>query len=337
MQSSEKILFVGNIFHESGPSIVNKNLYDNLKNKVVFIDANKKLDKLLIFFKNFFYSNTIVISGLGNLNLLSSLLGFLFRKNLIYLMHGSVELEAKYRNYSLYIRLAEKIIMNCSNKIICVSDSYKKNILSKSYYHKFDSKLIVIANGYDHLSRHPEKKSRSKNVDFDVNKPGNLFPKARKVISVGGGRKEKNIKSICSAINMLPNNLIELTVVGPDGPDTDEIKSYPFVTYLGQVPQTQLYSLYRDNDLYIQFSLLESFGLAPVEAVINGCDLILSSEVGISEYISNEFVVDVSDINRLKELLFINNNEKVKEQLLSNIKTWRDCAENHYLEWCEVC
>lgn len=319
----KKVLFLGNVINDTGPSVVNKNLKQNLEHEVIFLDSKSKFIKLKIFILNVFTSDVIVCSGIGFINILGAIVGFFSGARVVYLMHGAIKLEIKYRDYSKIQKFYEYILISISNTVITVSEHYRNKLLSHVLYNKFCKKIVVVQNGFDATS--------------SCSKRPNERGKIRKIISVGGGRKEKNIISICKGIALMPEGTITLTVVGPDGTDTDEIKSFPFVDYKGIVKQKDLFDLYMSHDLYIQFSYLESFGLAPIEAVQFGCDLLLSSEVGIAEFIPSRYVISPNDIDSLSTLIFCSNNHEIVNTLRSSIISWQTSSQLHIKEWCRNC
>ncbi|MBM7037697.1 glycosyltransferase family 4 protein [Vibrio ulleungensis] len=337
MKSSTNILFVGDLKNNRGPAVVNKYLYEVLGSDVFFLNERTKFRNYIAFLGKFYKCEVIVCSGISLLGLLSSIFSLLVNKKIVYLMHGAIELEKEYKNYDRLSIIIEKILLKKARKIICVSHMYKERLSKNYYYQKYTSKVVVIPNGFSFKSAPIENVNNINSPELDRISECLTKIKKRKILSVGGGRKEKNIINICRAIALSKENTYELIVVGADGPDTEEIKSYSFVNYIGEVTQQQLFKIYSFVDLYVQFSKLESFGMAPVEAVLHDCDLLLSNDVGISEYVSSEYVFDADDIVGLSMALNTKNNDLVKQQLLSNLKSWEDCASEQYIEWRKVC
>ena len=151
------------------------------------------------------------------------------------------------------------------------------------------------------------------------------FNKKTSIFSIGGGMPRKMIRYICKAVKILRDEGIDatLTVVGAEGADTDEINSYDFVRNLGLVDSNVVRELFKESDLFIQNSCFETFGLAPVEALSNGCSVLLSKEVGALDLI--EKAADGDIINNYNDPVEIA--EKIKnilenpnaERLLSGI------------------
>ncbi len=321
-----KILFLGNIHNNSGPSIVNRNLYENLNGQVQFIESKQKLKKLITFFRCIFVSKVVVCSGIGILNVLGAIISRILGGQVVYIMHGAIKLEMEYKSYSYSMRCMEKLLLKASCRIVCVSDFYLDKLSKMEPYLNYTNKMLCILNGYDcsELSKYNDVQ---KKVSCSL----------RKVITVGGGRSEKNIIGLCRAIELLNDSSnVKLTVVGPDGPDTNLIRSYPFVRYVGSIPQKELFNLYQQHDVFVQFSYLESFGLAPIEAVQYGCSLVVSDQVGISKYLPASCIVPLDDMTKLGDAIFRDNNLEVTKELSKNLITWEESSLQHYNLWCSV-
>lgn len=97
------------------------------------------------------------------------------------------------------------------------------------------------------------------------------------------------------------------------------ILSFPFVKYFSKVPHSEMPLYYQRAKLFVQNSSFETFGLAPIEALVNGCDLLLSKETGAKSIIptleSNDIIYDNQDVNeiasKIKRLLIDTNNQRL--------------------------
>ena len=107
------------------------------------------------------------------------------------------------------------------------------------------------------------------------------------VLTIGGGMPRKKIRHICGAIDILNTKAGEmkykLVVIGDRGKDDAVIDSYPFVENMGLVSGNVTMGLYREAGLFVQNSCFETFGLAPMEALMNGCSILVSQEIGALE------------------------------------------------------
>ena len=112
-------------------------------------------------------------------------------------------------------------------------------------------------------------------------------------------------------------------VAGAEGKDINTIKSYPFVDYIGMIPHEQILTYMQQSALYIQNSVFETFGIAPLEALLCGCNLLLSCHTGalsiIPGALETDIIYDPYDIDEIANkilTLLHNNNQK---RLISSI------------------
>ena len=153
----------------------------------------------------------------------------------------------------------------------------------------------------------------------------------------------KRIARICEAVKLLKENEgfdIILNVAGAPGADSDEIASYDFVRDHGILDRTEMRELYEKCDIFIQNSVFETFGLAPVEALLEGCDIILSASCGVREVLSglndDDIISDPDSpeeiADKIKKILKKGNNER----LLSALDTEKTCWERRAKELCQI-
>lgn len=321
---NKRIIYFGNIFNNNGPSIVNKNLYAELSNSVSFFEDKSRWGKIRTLYK-VFYSDVVVLSGLGVLNFLGLILGFLSRKKIVYLMHGAIKIEEEFRYYSMASKMFEYFSLKVASKIYCVSESYKLLVINKICYRKYANKIVIIPLGL-----------QSELVPNEISNCKGETDKEKLVIAtVGGGRREKNILSLCRVLSSLDLN-IELRVIGPNGLDTNEIKKFDFVNYLGKVPHEELMGLFSTSNLYIQYSLVDSFGLAPLEAVQQGCNLLVTKEVGLSDFLPSSAIVDEGDRVDLQKKLYITNSREVLLHINNVLDNWSEVANKYYRSWVSL-
>jgi glycosyltransferase involved in cell wall biosynthesis len=119
------------------------------------------------------------------------------------------------------------------------------------------------------------------------------------IFTIGGGMPRKKIRHICGAVDILNKNAgymkYRLIVAGDSGKDDKIINSYPFVENMGIIGKKAVRKLYREASLFVQNSCFETFGLAPMEALMNGCSILVSREVGALELfrdISRDDIID---------------------------------------------
>ena len=120
-------------------------------------------------------------------------------------------------------------------------------------------------------------------------------------IFVGRLSPEKNLKFLIQIFSHFPG--LTLNIVGY-GPQEALLKSIAGsnVVFHGAVPNSELYMLYRQNDVFILPSLSEPWGLVVEEALNNGLPVIVSDKVGcVGEIVNdtNGIVFNLSESNSL--------------------------------------
>lgn len=302
------ILFIGDYKANTGPSNVNKNLKKYLSNEVLYLNSKNIIMKSIELIVKTFYSKVIIISGVSRINLIAIKLAKLLDKKMIYILHGCIEYENKINNLNNSGgETIEKECFESAHCILAVSENYMRWF--KEYYPKYKYKTSYLNNGIEW-----EVLDKVRNITSIEREPNTI-------ITMGGGRPQKNNVKICEAIKLLNNksgNKLKLIVLGRDYEDTEKIKSYDFVDYVGQVNHDEIYIYLKKAGILIQNSTVESFGLAPIEALLSGCDILVSKNVGASCIMQSieetDIINDCNDINEIAEKIeyLLNNTNNVR-------------------------
>ncbi|MGL5480057.1 MAG: glycosyltransferase family 4 protein [Clostridium sp.] len=311
-----KVMYIGNFIGNSGPVIVNKQIRKNLKGEAIIIDniegTKQNIIKVINNMKNV---KCVHLSGInGYVSILAIILSKFYRKDLYYTCHGSVKLEDKKNNrFSFKERLIEKIYLSSSKKIVLISNTYKK--IFQENYKKFNEKIVIINNGYDY----------NEELYIDSQK----IHKKNMIISLGGGRSEKGNFEVCKKLDKINDKTFKYVIIGEEGPDTDKIKSYDFVEYLGTMPNEMVIDYLKEAKLYIQNSEFETFGIAPLEAINAGCDILISENMGVIDLLQ-----DIKEDIAIKNLAeqTVSKLKKPKEYKL-NVKGWGDILKEYKEVW----
>jgi glycosyltransferase involved in cell wall biosynthesis len=303
-----KLLFVGDLIGNTGPANVNKAIKKYLPENTLYLENKNNIGRVLELIVKIQKVDVVLFSGMSKINIIGFRLARFFSRKSAYLMHGSRDIESRLnQNYNLkYVNIENKVL-ELAPRIICVSEHFMR--LIKEKYPQYKDKITYVNNG---IQWEDYKSSRTRTVNRDENT----------LMAVGGGTPLKNIKSVCKAINLLNKahgmNLI-LIVVGSKGKDINEILSYPFVEYHQQVSHDRMNEYFQRAQLFVQNSYFETFGLAPIEALLNGCDLLMSKETGsgaiIKELEKDDIIYNPFDIteisSKIKFILSNSNNEKL--------------------------
>ena len=133
---------------------------------------------------------------------------------------------------------------------------------------------------------------------------------------------------------------LTLYIAGAKGTDSADIDSFDFVRDKGLINENDMKSLYRSSRIFIQNSIFETFGLAPVEALLSGCDIIVSSHCGVLEVLKDieegDVINDPDDPGEIAEkirlLLKEGNNKRLVSALDKRSTSW----EKRAFELCQI-
>ncbi|MCR5001390.1 MAG: glycosyltransferase family 4 protein [Lachnospiraceae bacterium] len=269
-----RVFVVGDYRTGTGPANVTKEyLLRFPENTARLIFKSKPLRALEIILKMPFCS-VVLISGYSRQNLLTLKWARALGKPCAYLMHGCVEHENAINEcVDETMNLVERKTMELSDAIYAVSNHFAGWL--KTNYPEYSDRISAAVNGVD--TRLLDNMDGFTGFGRDKNM----------VFTIGGGMPRKKIKHICAAIDLINRKTgepqLKLVVIGDKGRDDDIINSYPFVENMGLVGSNITKGLYREASLFVQNSCFETFGLAPMEALVNGCSVLMSRETGAIE------------------------------------------------------
>ncbi len=290
----KRIFFAGNYWINTGPSIVNCNLVNNLPKTVRYLKSRNIFCLIIENIWKMATSRVTIFSSMSNFDNFRILLAKLFHNKILYIMHGSLELEFKANNASNRIGLAnERLMLKNADKILCVSKQYR-SIMSEQYP-SYAYKMDVLMNGIDWKGYSTVKRDKNK---------------VRQVVLIGGGRVTKRNLQVCKAIekiNQDASEIIKVIVYGSymDNDDSKAISIFPFVEFNNILPHREFLEKLEETQLFIQNSDLESFSIGLIEAIICGCDVLFSRNVGAREVLGTihpeDQIDNPLDINEIEK------------------------------------
>lgn len=277
------ILFIGDLISNTGPANVNKDYMHYLSGKVKFIVEKNKFIRLIKSLFYIFFAKTVIISGISQVNSYACIFSHLLKKKVIYLMHGCLIYEEKQNRFKSnpHRENMEKKMLFYADKIITVSEQFACFV--QDFYPVVKGKVTYVNNGIE-WSRYSNSNVHNRDMFM--------------ILSMGGGRPQKNNLVICKAVKILNekyNLPFKFIVLGRDYADTEKIKKSPYTTYVGQIPYEDTLIWLRRAYIYVQNSSFEPFGLAAIEALCSGCNLLLSKNSGaisIFNSISESDIID---------------------------------------------
>lgn len=319
-----KVLFTGDFSSDNGPGMANKMLRAGLKSNkdAIFLKCSNQYTRLLEIFVKLFFVKSVCLCSATFENKFVIFFAKVMHKKIFYIMHGFFEKEfelndvsnqdpnkEKYLNYEDYI--FRKV-----DKIFCVSKSFMNYM--KQEKPLFSDKFDYSFNGID-ISYFNSMLSKINTGKRNKNQ----------ILSIGGGMPQKNNLAVCEAISFLNTHKgfnLKYVIIGKPYSDKDFIIKYDFVEYYDYLPHDEVIRCMQESNLYVQNSTFETFGIAPVEAVLSGCQVLLSSKIGALDIFNNveesQVIFDTNDyleISEKIERLIIDKNKRVIESNIDKI------------------
>ncbi|WCT14918.1 glycosyltransferase family 4 protein [Mucilaginibacter jinjuensis] len=185
----------------------------------------------------------------------------------------------------LYARMVMNVAVKLSSRIITVSEFSKKELLK--YTKSEDNKITVIYNGVDHhvkINSFEDLKEKYKIPD-------------KYILYVGNVKPHKNLRKLLEAYLLLDPSLYQkykVVIVGQKhGFITGDLALIKWidntprladnVIFTGFADHEDMDTLYYYASVFVFPSIYEGFGLPPLEAMANGCPVIVSNESCLPE------------------------------------------------------
>lgn len=290
---SKKFFLLGDWRKNAGPTNVNKSLINNSDKNMGYIKSSNLFIKKIERYKWLFYPIVIISGGATKLEIK---LFKLFRKKIIYIMHGCLRYECKINKFPISEKklMAERLILSTSDKIVCVSKRYSEWV--KKEFPEYSHKIDFVNNGIT-LNKRPLRQKEQYSIAVS-----------------GGNRFQKNNATVCKAIeklNAMGYNC-KVYVFGRLYENNDDLLKYPFVHLMGHLNKEEYYNALDKISLFVINSVFESFGLVVGDALNCNCNLLMSNEVGALSIMSpteNDVINNCYDINEIaSKILYLFNN-----------------------------
>ncbi len=330
----KRYFIVGDHLTGTGPANATLSLIEAMPYNTLIQKEKGKIMRALEIMRKIRKADAVVFSGHSRQNILGMNLARKRGIPSVYIMHGAVEYENKINRVpDEKMAQDEREMMKLADRILAVSSVFEKWI--KENYPEYREKTGHLTNGIpgDGVVGSFDEGDGSRSY---VNRTVDL-------LSVGGGMPRKRIVKVCEAVKLLRENEgfdIILNVAGAPGADSDEIAAHDFVKDHGILDKDEMRKLYEKSDIFIQNSVFETFGLAPVEALFAGCDIILSGACGVREVLNDlrddDIITDPDSpaeiADKIRKILKQGN----KERLLRALNTEETCWERRAKELCQI-
>lgn len=320
----KKIFFAGNLFGDGGPMVVNRNLVKPLKKDISFVTCKNPYFRILETIYKILSASIVIFSGVTRYDQIAIPICKLFKKKIIYIMHGCLKIENPLNGNYMNKRgiINEQSLMKNADLILCVSTTFRNFIFK--YYPQYSNKIDVLTNGIDWEA-------------LQITDISNNKKDPNKIILMGGGRRTKRNLIICKAIQDINEHYgthYHVAVYGSFSvnDDSKEISQIPCVTYHECIPRTQILKELQQSQLYIQNSDFEPFSLGVIEALCCGCDILISQYVGAKDIITNlsddDIIFDTTNIDHIKRRILQVMKKSNNNTLLNSIDKQKTSIEN---------
>lgn len=310
-----KLFLVGDFESDNGPGTANKQILQSLTNAhcVRLSKAKSKEGRVREVLFNSIFADAIVICSKSQLNYMVVKVAKKLHKKIFYVMHGCSSFEKKINDPLINddeinkLKSYEKFIVENTDKTICVSKYFMD--FMKHRMPKCETKFDYIFNCVD------IKKILHNRIEN--------ISRREQIVSIGGGLKEKNILTIAEA-SLDFNKKIPVKVIGADDVDSARIKSLPNTEWLGLISHEDVFQVLSESRIYVQNSTFETFGLAAIEALYCGCDLLISDRMGCKDLFSNlteyDVIKNVKDKDEISQKLQYLYNHGNNQRLMNGFK-----------------
>ncbi len=304
-----RIFVVGDYKTGTGPANVTMEYLKRLEKGTLYQKFNSKAARAAEIFIKSLFCDCILMSGYSAQNLLCIKAAKLFKKKTAYIVHGAITYENQINHEeNASMSEVEEETLKGSDLLLAVSEKF--SVWMKENYPQYKHKIDYVTNG----------------VDFEVIKKSanikdSIIRDKKQIMTIGGGMPRKAILQICEAIDILnkEGEDLKLVVIGKDGYDTKKINSYHFVENRGLVSNEEKTKLFYESALFVQNSLFETFGLAPVEALSCGVSILTSKVAGVLDILAGTYDEDIINnpndtyelAGKIKNLLVNSNNERL--------------------------
>ena len=307
-----KIVFCGDLSQNNGPANVNKNLYKYCDFKFIDTKQKNKVLILISFVLSLFNNKVYIFSCNYRVNYFLFKLAKFFKKKTIYYMHGYAGFEAivnKTEKPEKSIK-RENYVHNNSDLILTVSENYMKWFLEEKP--EYINKTYYLTNGI--------------NIDDykDIKNTEKSQKNSNSIAVCGANRAIKHNGIIASAVNKLCKKgyKCSLNIYGYVYPDGDAIKDNDNVIERGRIPQQELFKELKKTNLFIVNSIQESFGLSIIDALMCGCNVLISKNSGIISILDlqeNDIIYDIDDMNEIQRKIIFNLEHSNNKRILDSI------------------
>ena len=289
-----KIFILGGIDDNAGPTNVNRQImywWDDQDE--IRTNAGQGIKRLLSGIKGVFWADCVIQSGGGTSSAISVLISRGIRKPYITIVHGFLPYENEINGFGYPKWRISLFLSNLQHSQIVVSVSNKHKEFIAKHMPSIKNKLRVVYNGIEQYEIVTDDASTREHI-----------------IAVSGGtRPIKNNDIVLKAIEKLNQENFPCTLklyghtIAKGGIDfLNEAQQSPYVEIMGQVSHSDFLQGLQKACIFIQNSSCESFGLSAIDALQQGCSLLVSNNCGVNDILELEvedIIMDTSNVDEI--------------------------------------
>jgi len=279
-----------------------------------------------------FYSNYLATKHMGQLQFNTSPLEVcFFKKNQIVTVHDVIPILFKKlhkKQYHFYKVILKYVLRQV--KMVITPSRYTKDLVHK-YYGLRESKVQAIPLAIDKVA-----------CQYKDEVPA----QSPYILYVGRINEMKNISQIIKSYLIARNTLdIDLIIVGNDKEKFDymleetkcDADTKSKIKFYQNVSEVEKNKLMNNAELFLYPTLFEGFGFPPLEAMSNGCPVIVSDNSSFPEVCANAaYYVDPKNEKEIANgIVEVLTNHALKAQLIKKglervqLFSWRETALEH--------
>jgi glycosyltransferase involved in cell wall biosynthesis len=239
--------------------------------------------------------------------------------------------------YNYLLRFIVKISLKKADGIICISESLKKRL--KEYFKINEEKISVIYHG-------AEFKSYKSSTFYENSELQTIISDNRKIIlSVSTIGPHKNYEVLAEAYSMLDKEYTKnykVVIVGKRFEPyfsklvkiCENLNISRDIIFTDFVSFETLEYLYRNSVLFVFTSLLEGFGLPPLEAMYFGIPVLSSNSPAMPEILGDAAIYfdPYNPLDLTEKIKMLLKNNKIRQDLITKgyrraaLFSWQKCA-----------
>ena len=329
MRTRSRIFFAGNPFGNGGPWEVNKTYVKHLHGRVSHLTMSHPLLQFPEILLKLLFARVVIFSGVRNIDHLLLPLCRFFHKRMLFIMHGCMAYENEVNRYpNPRGERNEALMLRDADQILCVSEPFRRWVAAR--YPQYASKTTTLTNGISW--------ELWSSVDT-----GSQQRAKHRIILLGGGRITKHNLEVCRAVerlNKMGGEQFQIDIYGPyyDNDASSALQSRPYTTWHGSVSHIELLKAMSGASLFIQNSSFEPFSLGVIEALMSGCDVLVTQHVGAIDIIPGLTIDDIirnpldyqEIADKIQKVMRVGNNERLLSSIDREATSSQTAAEQLY-------